>query len=133
MTDRSDPLSTALACVRRLSDEGLDHLERSMAEERSRRCLDRLMAAHDRGELLVQPAGFLGRGKPGKFHVAAEVEGVEPFYSETGKVKRARTACGQTVHDAKVFLAGPRRPPAKGEWVVRSFDIDCETCKGARA
>jgi hypothetical protein len=37
VTDRSDPLSTALACVRRLSDEGLRDLARAVHDEESAR------------------------------------------------------------------------------------------------
>jgi hypothetical protein len=58
VTDRSDPLSTALSCVRKLSDEGLDQLGRLMAEERERRHKHRLDTARWRGSRT-----FDGRGR----------------------------------------------------------------------
>jgi hypothetical protein len=58
VSDRTDPLSAALSCVRRLSDEGLDQLAHAIAEERERRHKDRMERARWRGTRL-----FVGTGR----------------------------------------------------------------------
>jgi hypothetical protein len=60
VSDRTtDPLSLAMACVRRLSDDGLDHLARHIAEEREGRYKHRLETARWRGTRLFSRSGKL--------------------------------------------------------------------------
>lgn len=61
MSNRTDPLSAALAAVRRLSDLGLEQLAHEVSEERGRRYKHRLDTARWRGTRLFSRPGRLKR------------------------------------------------------------------------
>ena len=86
MSDRSDPLSTAMACVRRLSDYGLDAVARLIAEERDGRHRERLARARWKGTRLFTR-------RPGRLR--AQVCLVVGTQAPLGLTGYYPTACGE--------------------------------------
>jgi len=82
--ERSDPLSTALACVRRLSDEGMDAVVRLIGDEREARQRDRLAQARWKGTRMFS--------RPGRLR--AQVCLVVGSYGSLGLTGYFSTACG---------------------------------------
>lgn len=129
MNMRDDPLSTALACVRRMSDDGLRALVDAVKREHTQRTVDEMRQAVSRGTLLLW-----SQEREGRRHVARDVDRLEPHGLGSDLASASgRTLCGRWVGPrASAGMAGPRRPsPLGGRWHVAEFVVDCERCKAA--
>lgn len=119
LAEHSDHLSTALACVRRLSREGLHALAAEIEREQERRFVGSMREAFNASRLLVW---MRGRGKH-KRHIADVKDRVEGLAAlgGLGTATHVTTLCGRG------FWWGSACVAPEG-----SFEADCATCLSRR-